>query len=295
MRRALLFLFAFVCLLVTGCKQAQTLGGKPRTKSYRSIISLSPSTTEILMANGIQISGRTSACNYPEQVKGVPIVATTKPDYEAISRMRPDLIIYDAELYGEAEIRKLKETGAELFKFDPQSLDEYITRTYELGSLIGAETGLSSFLDKVSAEMTSAKGDPPKPQPTVALILPGTSGRHLIGGTKGLRAESLKVAGGKQIGPDSNRFEPLSPEFLVSQDPDCIIVAGDRATFEKDPRFANLKARRNANVYGLSQDIVLRRGARVDQLIANFHKALSLAVEPKPTAAAAGSASGGTN
>lgn len=290
MRRALLLLFALVTLLGTGCKQAESLGGKPRPKRYARIVSLSPSTTEILAGNAVNLAGRTSACDYPENVRGVPVVASTKPDYEALARLKPDLIVYDAELYGEAEVRKLQGTGAKLLSYDPQSLEEYTRSLQEIGSLVALETGFSSYLDRVNVEVNSSKGDPPRPLPKVALILPDASGLHLIGGTKGLRAECLKIAGGQQVGPDSDRFEPLSPEFLVSQNPDVIILVGDRKTFEKDPRFVSLKARRNANVYAIQQDIVLRRGSRVDQLIKQFHKALSLSVQPLGTRAGSGSA-----
>lgn len=305
MRRALPVLLTLALLLATvltlgGCGQAQSLGGKARPTRYRSIVSLSPSTTEILAGNGIPVVGRTAACNYPPNVTRIPVVGGVKPDYEALARIKPDLIVYDADLYGDAEVRKLQSTGAKLYRFDPQTLDDYEREVYELGSLTAAETGLSGYLDKVNAEETVAQGDPPTPQPTVAIILPDTGGRHLIAGTKGFRAECLRIAGGKQIGPDSTKFEPLSPEFLVTQDPDVIIVAGDPLTLEKDARFAGLKARRTNKIYGLPADVLLRRGGRVNLLIKNLSKALSLSVEAKPAssspgAASAGTASAGTN
>ena len=291
MRRAPLALVPLATLMMAtlmapGCKQAQAVGGKPRPKSYRAIVSLSPSTTELLAGNGIPIVGRTSADDYPERLTA-PIVGGVKPDYEALARIKPDLIVYDAELYGDAEVRKLQETGAKLFKYDPRTFDEYTRAVYEIGSLSGTETTLSSFVDRTYAEKANAEGDVPNPRPKVAIILPDSSGRHLIGGTQGLRAECVKIAGGDQIGPDSARFEPLSPEFLIKEDPDVIISAGAPEAFERDPRFAGLKARRTNNVRSLAQDIVLRRGARVDKLIDNFHKAFSQARE-RALAATAG-------
>ena len=284
MRRAplvLAFLAFLTALLAAGCQQAQMLGGKDRPKRYAKIVSLSPSTTEILAGNGVRLAGRTAACDYPAQSVGaVPVVAAVKPDYEALSRIRPDLIVYDAELYGDAEIRKLAGTGATMFRFDPKSLDEYERAVYEMGSLTATETGLSSYVDRVNAEAENAQADPPTPKPKVAVILPDASGRHLLAGTQGLRAECVRLAGGDMVGPASNRFEPLSPEFLVKEDPDVIILAGKREDFERDARFARLKARRNANVYGLPQDLILRRGARVDKLIDNLHKALALSTKP---------------
>ena len=287
---------------IGGCKGAQTLGGKPRPKLYRTIVSLSPSTTEIAASNGINLAGRTAADDYPPSITKLPVVASVKPDYEALARMKPDLILYDKELYSGADVEKLKSLGAETFEWDPNTLDEYRKRLFELGSLGAAETMISSYVDRVDREVQTAEGDPPQPRPTVAVILPGPNGRHMVMGTKGLRAEIVKVSGGEPIGPDSNLFEPLSPEFLVAKDPDVIVLAIEnppatpppagtppapsaaRAEFEGDARFAGLKAlRRDAegrnHVYGLPSDVLLRRGSRVNLLIDNLHKAFKLATQ----------------
>ncbi len=302
MRRALFVPLALTialgAILGGGCKQAQTLGGKPRPKKYERVVSLSPSTTEIAAGNGINLVGRTSACDYPQQVTKVPVVGGVKPDYEALAKIKPDLVLYDKELYGEADVRKLGGLGATLFAWDPHTLAEYRERTFELGSLGAVETGLSGYVDRLDRETTTAQGDPPTPRPTVAVILPGTSGRHMIGGTKGLRADCVRVAGGEPVGPGGEIFEALSPEFLVGKDPDVILLAVEnppatplpagaapppsaaRREFEGDARFAGLKARRLGHVYGIPADVLLRRGARVDALVRNLHKAFKFATQP---------------
>ncbi|RYG87739.1 cobalamin-binding protein, partial [bacterium] len=94
MRRALLVLLPLASLVLGGlatggCQQAQAIGGKARPTIYRRIVSLSPSTSEVLVSNGIPLSGRTAACDYPANVKSVPVVAGVKPDYEALAKVKP--------------------------------------------------------------------------------------------------------------------------------------------------------------------------------------------------------------
>ena len=60
------------------------------------IVSTAPSSTEALFALGLgpQVVGVSTFCEYPPQVKSLPKVGTyTRPDIEAIVRLRPDLVV----------------------------------------------------------------------------------------------------------------------------------------------------------------------------------------------------------
>ena len=111
------------------------------------------------------------------------------------------------------------------------------------------------------------------------LILPGTGGSHMIAGTKSFQAEIMRVIGTEPSGPDSAKFETLTPEFLFQANPDVIIVAGEAKSFLADTRFANLAAVKNLNIFGNNQDMWVRRGGRVDTLIDQAHKALMLVIK----------------
>jgi ABC-type Fe3+-citrate transport system substrate-binding protein len=97
--------------------------------------------------------------------------------------------------------------------------------------------------------------------------------------TQGELAEVMRVIGADPVGPDTAKFETLSPEFLFQANPDVIIVAGEAKSFLADTRFANLDAVKNLRIFGNNQDMWVRRGGRIDNLIEQAHKALMLVIK----------------
>jgi len=142
---------------------------------------------------------------------------------------------------------------------------------------------MSQYVDKIIAATGTAKSNAPKRAPKVA-ILEGT----YIEGTKGFLANVIQLCGGNLIGPESNLFVQLNPEILIQADPDMIILAADVSKFvtdpakqgeiaaaeiaklTNDPRYKSLKAVKNKRIYPIDADVLLRKGSRVDKLIATI-------------------------
>lgn len=263
--------------LLSGCEQQTQIGGQPRTKGYNTIVSLSPSTTEILLSSGVTIKGRTSACNFPEfAVKSIKVVGGVKPDYEALTTVKPDLIVYESNIYNEQDKEKIKGLKAEIFELKSETVADFEIELAKLGAATGAETNFAEYADKVHRAANKAKADAPNPKPKVAVILAGANGNHFILGTKGFISDCYQVAGSNLIGPNTDKFEPLKPEFLIAENPDVIFVPGKAEEFLKDSRMSGIKAVKDGRVYGINADVSLRRGSRVPQLIENIDKALEL-------------------
>ena len=68
----------------------------------------------------------------------------------------------------------------------------------------------------------------------------------------------------------------LNPEWVLSQNPDWIVIAGQIKPFQADARFSSLSALKNKKIFGIEQDISLRRGARIDKFIYGAHKMFML-------------------
>jgi len=279
MRRAtytvILLLLAFAAIV--GCnRNSEVVRLKVRPENYQKIVSLSPSTTEILAGSlGVQsLAGRTEACNYPEYaVKSAQVVASTKPDYEKISLIRPDLIVYDAALFGPQDVERIKKLGAAAYGISANNLTDFRTQVFELANLVGGSTRASEYLDKISGAQASAQGIAPTPARKVAVILPSQSGQHMIAAKDSFVANVVKAAGGEPVGPDGTVFVPIGAEALVGLNPDVIIVsasANDTKGAEallRDPRLKTTAAIRNRQLRAINSDILLRRGARVEQLV----------------------------
>ena len=267
-----------LALGLSGCAQHfQTVGGRarPASENIQRVVSLSPSTTEVLEARNAlhTLVGRGAADNFPLYVQPIPVVAGVKPDYEMLAQMKPDLIVYDADLYSDADVARLKQLGAKLFAFDGHTVDEYIKEVYELGQLVGSETHMANYVETVQLARKEAQGDPPPPQ-NVAVIDPGPNGSDLIAGTGSFQADLVRCAGGTPVGPGADRFVPMNDEELVKLNPDTIVTAGDPTPVFNDPKLASLSAVKNKRVMGMNADVLLRRGCRVDIAITNLHTIL---------------------
>jgi len=279
MRRALPFLFLLILMAVSGCSDKQVQLPR-RPKFYRSIVSLSPSTSEVIASCGdIQtLKGRTAACNFPDNMmKPIPIVASVKPDYEAIQKIHPDLIVYDKDLYSDQDIEKLKSTGADFFFIDAVTLADYVKELYVLGSKLAWETRFNDYIARIDSERSTAAAAPYSPAPKVAIVLPGSNGDDLICGTDGFLGDIVKICSGVIVGPKGKQFVPLNAEAFVALNPDVIIVGGSKTDRNQpglvmaDPRFKTITAVKQGRVKAMKSDVLLRRGQRVDELIKALH------------------------
>jgi ABC-type Fe3+-hydroxamate transport system substrate-binding protein len=280
MRRFLpLLLIPAIAIAASGCGPSVVMvGGKPRTTQYMRVVSLSPSTTELLVQTQTmtppRFSGRTAADNWPKgQVENVQIVASLKPDYEKLATIKPDFVVYDADLYNADDVAKIKKIGGDDFVLDARTIDDLIKQIYDLGSKVGGETYMSDYVDKINQARASASGMTAHPK--VAVIMPGSGGQHMITGTDSFIADVVKASGGDPVGPKAPRFVPLDPETLISQNPDWIFTSGDEKPFTSDPKFKTLKAVTSKHVVAINSDVLLRRGTRVDGLITAIHNVIS--------------------
>ncbi len=269
----------FLAVLLVGCASVEPIeGGKELEKPVTKLISLSPSTTEIVTVASLYaaLKGRTSACNYPKvTLERIPVVAGVKPDYDKIAQIKPDLALYDSSLYSEADIQKLKDLGIETLEMKSGSLDEFFDSCSRLGARTGSETPVASYLDKVNAAKTAAEADPVSPKPTVAVLMAGNGTEHMISGTEGFVADVVKVAGGQPVGPGGKKFVTLNVEELIQLNPDILLTAGPADKIVTDPRLRTLKAITNRRISALNQDVVVRAGSRVDKFIDYAHKAIA--------------------
>ncbi len=284
-------LAALSLLLVFGCDAPPvTQGGKMRATPLKAVVSLSPSTTELVGSfnySGV-LKGRTAADDFPVIAKSIPIVASVKPDYEKIAQIKPDLVVYDADLYNEQDVEKIKGMGFKTFVIDAKTVEAFVEQLYLLGAEIESETSANTYADKVLAARNSALGDAIEPKPKVAVVLAGDGAEHYIAGTQGFLADVVKSAGGEPVGPASDKFVALSPEAFIANNPDMIVVAFPRVENKddesranalkrvniilNDKRFANVSAVQKKRIVPIDEDVLTRRGYRVDKLIDELHK-----------------------
>jgi ABC-type Fe3+-hydroxamate transport system substrate-binding protein len=260
-------------LILVGCNSNEVvIGGKERTKQYSTVVSLAPSATDFLLVRfqaANVLKGVTDVDDSPLVKDKIRVVKNTKLDAEALTALKPDLIVYDSQLWTEQALAPAKATGAEMVDINVQSLDAYIEKSYELAKKFGNELSASEYLDVIDSARSSVRGNLgtlAKPKVTLLLVSNG----YMVAGSKSMAADLIRNAQGEFIGPDSVRYETVNVEWLLQNQPDIIFVLGEGADkVLADPRLAPVSAVKTQNVFNINETQMSRYTA-IDRLITSI-------------------------
>ncbi|MCH7904580.1 MAG: ABC transporter substrate-binding protein [Armatimonadetes bacterium] len=257
-------------LALNACRQQTPVGRTPQAKSYSVLVSLSPSTSELVAGNGGMglLQGRTSACDFPAGLRrAIVVVDNGEIDYEKLETIKPDLVIFDSNLYSDEKIAKIEQLGFEMMPMEASTLDEFIDYSYRLASKIGLESNISKYLDRVITARNTALSAG-NPTLKVAIVIGDREGGYMIAGKNTFQADVVRSVGGSPVGPDASMFVALNLETLIVENPDIIISAENAADILADERFTTVNAIRNKRVFDFEEPaILLRAGKRVDMMI----------------------------
>ena len=266
-------LLCLLALILVGCNSEEVvIGGKERTKQYGTVVSLAPSATDFLLVRfqaANVLKGVTDVDDSPLVKDKIRVVKNTKLDAEALTALKPDLIVYDSQLWTEQALAPAKATGAEMVDINVQSLDAYIAKSYELAKKFGNELSASEYLDVIDSARSSVRGNLgtlAKPKVTLLLVSNG----YMVAGSKSMAADLIRNAQGEFIGSDSVRYETVNVEWLLQNQPDIIFVLGEGADkVLADPRLAPVSAVKTQNVFNINETQMSRYTA-IDRLITSM-------------------------
>jgi iron complex transport system substrate-binding protein len=275
MRFIRLAFVAAVALACIGCHDSvyTKIGRNP--KPVRRAVSLSPGATELaLVYLNVDLVGRTASDDYPPKVKFLPVVMSgTKPNFEAISASGADTVFYDPALFSQSDLDKLKSHGLQMIPIGGDTIDDFIKTVYAAAAATGAETNTDPMVQNILRKLDNEKVSN---SPKVAFVMPGQGSEHMIAGVNSFQGDILRRVGTVPVGPDSKHFVPMNVEQFVKDDPSIILTAGAPNEIASDPRLAGVSAVKSKHVYGISQDLALREGARVPDFIEAIGDALRL-------------------
>ncbi len=262
----------FASVFLSGCEQkTQQLGGIPRTKTVEKIVSLSPSTTEVVTLNtaSTKLVGRTESCDSPGFIKNVDVVVKgLKPDYERIAAMQPDLVAYDESLFSAADVEKLKEMGAPLWPYNPKTLNEYEEKIVDISQKVKDETQGSKVMDLLYQAIGASQALIPKDTISVAMLTGGGGTEYMAAGTKTLQSDLSQRMGLIFKGPDSDQFSTVNVEQILAWNPTMIVTSTEDAEkLFNDPRLGSLDVVKNKRVFGIEAGLFMRAGTRLDKLV----------------------------
>jgi iron complex transport system substrate-binding protein len=261
-----LFYALLFAALFLGCRHERPAA--PAGAPVRRIVSLAPSTTEVLFALGAgdRIVGVDQFSDYPPAARTLPQVGNElAPSIERILALRPD-VIFAAESANSRElVDQLRRLGLRVLVSHVDTLDDVWRDLAAIGAAVGRDEAAHKLIADGKARLAAvARSVAGKPRPRT-LVVVWTDPLTVAGGHTFVD-EAIGVAGGEDVAADSPLPYPqYSLERLLARAPEVIIVGSHAQAPSLDPieAQATLPAVRNHRVHALDGDLLFRPGPRL--------------------------------
>jgi len=203
------------CLLLFAAGLVRAAADAPQR-----VVSLAPSITQIIAAIGAtdRLVAVTPFCEAP--VSLARIKGGIQPDPESVLTFAPDLVLLTS-MTPESTRRQLIQLGLRVETIDSRSLEEIRTNINRVAALLGANQAPLAATAAPPAERSAA-------------LLFGAEGTFSAG--RGTHAdEIMQQAGLRNIAAEaSGPWPQLGEEFLLSADPDLLVVADYNGTSKSE-------------------------------------------------------------
>jgi len=199
----------------------------------QAIISLSPSTTEILFAIGAgeQVVGRDDQSMFPERVLDVASVGAMWGELptEVILAMEPDLVLV-AQIISEEQVLALRDLGLNVYwQANPVTYEELWDNLREIAALTGHETETETVIVDLDARVKAVQEivAPLSYRPSVFYELDATDpSSPWTSGAGTFIDYIITEAGGFNAASSlDGEYAQISAEELVATNPDVILLA----------------------------------------------------------------------
>jgi cobalamin transport system substrate-binding protein len=238
----------------------------------QQIVSLSPTATEMLFAIGAgdQVVAADQYSNYPAEAPTTDLDGF-QPNVEAVIGYEPDLVIasYDP---GDL-VASLDKVGVPTLMLPAAvTLDDSYTQIEQLGVATGHVGEAGEVVSQMQSDIDSIVADVPDGAPVTYFHELDANLYTVTGST--FIGQLYDMAGMTSIADDApdaaGDYPQLSPEYVVSSDPDLIFLAdgGSNGGVTADevanrPGWDQLTAVQNDHVIEVDPDIASRWGPRV--------------------------------
>jgi iron complex transport system substrate-binding protein len=278
-----------VLLLLFGLLQS-AMAEDPRSRPQR-IVSMAPSTTEILFALGLgdRVVGVSSYCDCPAAAKQITKVGgLVDPNYEQIVALRPDLtVLVTSHRAAQVELEKLR---IRTLTTPHQTIEDIHQAIRLIGAACGVKERADALLEGLASRATAVRRAVAGKRRRQVLICIGrdTGSGQLSGmyvaGRGGFYDEIIDLAGGVNAYQDKTvPYPQVSAESVLQMNPQVIVdlvsrVDPGRATpAEMKQHWRRLRpvsAVRDQQVHVLVGNHALRPGPRYIQFLEQMARLL---------------------
>ncbi len=191
------------------------------------VLSLSPSTTEILLALGLRdrLVGVDAWSHERSELHEVPSLGGLfAPDLERAVELRPTLVLGVKSEQQGPFFAQLRARGVRVHEIDSSgSLDDVLATYGAIGALVGREAEAAKLAEKVRADLDAvARSIAGSPRTSVALVVERDPLYVVAGGSFANRL--IEVAGGRNVFADlPSSYPQVSLELLAERAPEVLI------------------------------------------------------------------------
>lgn len=233
------------------------------------VISLAPHITELLyeVGAGERIVGTVGYSDYPEPARKIPRIGSfSKFDYEAITVLKPDLVIAWYSGNPASQMQGVHGLDVPVFYSEPKTLGDIAESIEDFGRLTGtmeiAGRQAERFRNRLSALQQTYKNREPVrvfyqvwDQPLMTV-----NGEHII-------SDAIDLCGGVNVFVDMSVSTPhIDMESVLERNPQVIIAGINEQRsdwLQQWKRWPDIDAVVNGHVYGVNPDMMTRHTSRI--------------------------------
>ncbi|MEN6355542.1 MAG: cobalamin-binding protein [Armatimonadota bacterium] len=292
----ILLVIVLVCVGMYAARQAQVDFGHHLTRqaaAVNRIVSLAPSITETVFALGAgdRLVGVTRYCCYPPEAKKIAkIGGYIDPNFEAIVRLKPDLVIVTVE--NKESAKKLTDLGLRVLTVNQNTIPGIIASITKIGHTIGADDRANKLVSGIQGRIDEVKRrtkglNRPSVLISIGRSMGGGVSEIYVAGKNNFYDEIIGIAGGRNA-YDSNiaKTPALSGEGITRLNPDIIIDLAPgkgKNRIEKSVgewnTLSHVSAVKNNRVYTLTSDYVVVPGPRFIETLEDIARAIHPEIE----------------
>jgi iron complex transport system substrate-binding protein len=269
-----------VLLLLAGCRGGGPARGVREVKDgvgrtvklpaeVRRVISLAPSTTEILFAIGAAdlVVGIDRFSDFPpEALAKERVGSNVDPSFERIVALKPDVVFAASTANRQETVDGMGRLGITVYTSRATTLASVLDDIRAIAGVVGKRLEGDELAAKVSARLDSVKRNAAARAKVPALIVVWSEPLS-VAGKGSVVAELLELAGGRNIAFDTDVPFPTFPiERVLVRAPEVLVVGTHS---EGAPpltpllRHTTLPAVKNHRVYLIDGNLLFRPGPRV--------------------------------
>jgi iron complex transport system substrate-binding protein len=256
------------------------------TAPARRIVSLIPTTTEILVAGGLgaRVVGRTEWCDWPAATAAIPSVGGGfPPNVEAVAARHPDLVIaYHTDATASA-VAQLRALGIAVLRLRTDRVSDIPRAAHLLGTLASEPAAMETLARDFTRSLAAASDGVGAKRGRIPVLLLAWTDPAIALGRGAFMSELLELAGGLNAFAElGSASAPISLEAIVERDPEMVFLADSAAgAFLARPEWRTVRAVRAGHVRTPLAPALTRAGLRAPLAVRRLRDALTLT--PYPT------------